>query len=81
MGPLATRIGELVAEVYELERYVEELEGRQLQNRKRLTPGQVREIRRMWDDGFSAGDISAEFGINRATAHRIGKRQYHRGVI
>lgn len=81
MGPLATRIGELEAELFTVRQQVAEMEGKLSKNRKRLHPEVVRKIRDMWDSGFSAEYIADQFRINRGTAYRIGTRVYHKGVI
>lgn len=81
MGPLATKIAELEGKLYDLRSQVADMESKQRLNRKRLRPSTVREIREMWDNGFSADHIASEFRINRGTAYRIGTRQYHKGII
>lgn len=70
----------------ELINYIEYLEeqNRELtaktDNRKKLTPYEVRYIRGCADEGMSYSDIADEFSLNAATVSRIVRRVYYPDV-
>ncbi|MFB9926293.1 hypothetical protein ACFORO_42655 [Amycolatopsis halotolerans] len=51
---------------------------RETANRKRLTPAEVAEIRRLWETtSLTQAAIAASFDVNRATVSRIVRGIYY----
>jgi hypothetical protein len=45
-----------------------------------LTPSQVQEIRRRWEEGESQPSLAREFGISKSLAHLVTSRQAYKDV-
>lgn len=73
---LAGAIDAAVDELNYLRNRVNELENLPPNNRKKLSLGEVADIRKMRRFGVTQADIAAEYGVNPATVSRIVRGIY-----
>jgi len=81
---MVERIGELIAELHEVKEYASELEARVVEleektdNRKKLRPFEVRQIRALWDTRMvTQKELADQYGVNPATISRIVNGVYY----
>ena len=82
-SPLQLKIGELIAELHEVRtrvaELVEENDGLRAKtdNRKKLRPFEVFQIRKLYANGMSQAEIAAVYAVNPATISRTVRKVYH----
>jgi|HigsolmetaAR201D_1030396.scaffolds.fasta_scaffold177436_1 helix-turn-helix, Psq domain. len=84
LSPMAKLVGELMGRLEELQQYVVFLEDRveQLENktdnRKKLRPFEVRQIRALWKTGqVTQAELADQYNVNPATISRIVRGIYY----
>lgn len=74
---LVNEIDEILCENRELKKRVTDLEARTLNNRRKLSSGEVKDIRSAYQGGMIQADLANSYGVNPATISRIVRGLYH----
>jgi DNA-binding transcriptional regulator YiaG len=80
---LQWKIGELIAELHDVKSRAAKLEEEngtlraKTDNRKKLRPFEVHQIRKLYSNGMSQAEIAAVYAVNPATISRTVRKVYH----
>jgi len=80
VNTIASAIAEivaLIAENEELKARVEELESKPLDNRRKLSDQEVKDIRAAYRNGMPQAALAESYGVNPATISRTVRGIYH----
>jgi len=73
----AQQLNAVLDENKRLRQRVEELESRPLNNRRKLSPQEVKDIREAYRMGMLQSDLADNYGVNPATISRTVRGIYH----
>ena len=74
---LVNEIDEILCENRELRKRVEEFESKPLDNKRKLSDREVRDIREAHRGGMSQKDLASNYQVNPATISRTVRGIYH----
>ena len=77
LAAFVAQLNAVLGENKRLRARVEELEGKPLDNRRKLSEMEVRDIREAHRGGMSQKDLASNYGVNPATISRTVRGLYH----